>query len=463
MGCSNSIILAGQENEEKLQDKYVIGPKIGEGSFGQVRQCKEKCGDQVFAVKILDTRKYNDEGEVICKRDPQSMQAIRAEEQCWKKVGQHRNCVQYLASFAEDSLYFMVMERCSKSLMERLDEMYDSSEKDLVGIFRQMLLGIEHCHSVGIVHRDIKPDNFLFTDRESKIVKLCDFGLAELIPRIGKLCGTFGTSPYMCPEMLNDEGYNEKADIWSLGATSYLILFGEFPYMPKDVNPHDMKEMIRCGHPRPKFQRIEGDDPASDVATNFVRSLLNRMPECRLSATQALKLPFVSEEKESTLTRSLTASRLGPIFHQAKDHAQEFKNAVDPTVQRSLDELLEKLQDPKNRAELFRRSFSLNKNQVEVTVCPLPADERICRRATKLSTHSGVVSTDLSDILTTIDNMDDLASECSTESESSFHWEPRKAAGLRDFRFGMTPGTKKMKDIVNHLEEGAEETRNYTM
>jgi len=294
------------------------------------------------------------------------------------------------------------------------------------------------------------------------------------MPATGKLYGQFGTAPYMCPEMLNGDWHNEKADIWSLGATTYLILFGEFPYMPAQAEPTAMKELIRVGHPGPKFKRINGDDPPSDVATNFVRALLNRKPECRLSAVQALKLAFVSVEKESTLKRGLTASRLGPILTQAKDHAQEFKKAVDPTVQRSLDELLEKLQDPRHKEELFRRSFSWNKDQVQAPVCPLPADERICRRAERLSTHSGVLSQDFKDVVSTMDfdGDSDAESEYSVESESSFTWEPpqrtfpdpslrslpnqeTRPQDLKSTQFG----TKKMKDIVNHFERGAEDTK----
>jgi len=86
--------------------------------------------------------------------------------------------------FGED-LCFMVMEKCSCGLYQALRNMPDVTERDLGNILAQMLQGISHCHSVNIIHRDVKPDNFLIGGKDCHTVKLTDFGLSAIVkPRV---------------------------------------------------------------------------------------------------------------------------------------------------------------------------------------------------------------------------------------------------------------------------------------
>merc|ERR1719502_912890 len=103
--------------------------------------------------------------------------------------------------------------------------MPEVNERTLGKMFAQMLMGISHCHSVSVVHRDVKPDNFLVSQG---VVKLCDFGLSAIIPsggkNMGKVGGIYGTAPFMCPEMLATDWYDEKADVWSFAVIVYAFL-----------------------------------------------------------------------------------------------------------------------------------------------------------------------------------------------------------------------------------------------
>merc|ERR1712190_715142 len=115
----------------------------------------------------------------------------------------------------------MVMERCHCSLFDHIKNMPDLTERTLGHIFWQMLQSLSHLHSVQVVHRDVKPANFLVGGESGQIVKLCDFGLSDRLPKQRKLFDIVGTPPYLCPEMLREEGYDCKSDVWSLGVLAY--------------------------------------------------------------------------------------------------------------------------------------------------------------------------------------------------------------------------------------------------
>merc|ERR1712032_1489498 len=166
------------------------------------------------------------------------------EAKVWSKVSRHANVVCLKKSFLQDRLCFFVMEKCDGSLLTYLESWAGSelNEFSLGSLFAQMLRACDHIHKLGIVHRDIKPDNFL---TKQSVVKMCDFGLADVMPATLGLCGVFGTAPYMAPEMLKNHRYGCKVDIWSMGVVAYVLLFGEFPYTPAERTSLAMKRVIR--------------------------------------------------------------------------------------------------------------------------------------------------------------------------------------------------------------------------
>ncbi|CAE7949238.1 CaMKII, partial [Symbiodinium sp. KB8] len=117
--------------------------------------------------------------------------------------------------------------------------------------------------------------------------------MAAYVPKDpGFLVGRYGTAPYMSPEMAKATAHSLSTDVWSLAATLYVILFGEFLYMPAE--PHNPKAMRACiihDYPRPKFQRrkdMVGEVVIREAAT-LTAKLLERCPRARCTATEALK------------------------------------------------------------------------------------------------------------------------------------------------------------------------------
>jgi len=128
-------------------------------------------------------------------------------------------------------------------------------------------------------------------------VKLCDFGLSEVLHCGQKgVRGVNGTAPFMSPEMVRNELYTDKTDVWSLGVIAYVMLRAQFPYNPKLHTGAAMKEAIRAGKPEPSFE--DGDLPEglpkhSADASWFLCSLLHRDPSQRPNSEQALRSKWI--------------------------------------------------------------------------------------------------------------------------------------------------------------------------
>lgn len=95
-------------------------------------------------------------------------------------------------------------------------------------MFKQLINAYKSLHEHNIIHRDIKPDNILFKEGT---LKLADFGFCKKLKFADDLTQTSLGSPlYMAPEVLNNDIYSSKADLWSCGVILYQLLFGKCPY-----------------------------------------------------------------------------------------------------------------------------------------------------------------------------------------------------------------------------------------
>lgn len=128
-------------------------------------------------------------------------------------------------------------------------------------------------HNIGIVHRDIKLDNILINKiQEGEYnVKIADFGLAHRMPfdgsKVYEICGTPG---YIAPEVLRNEGYNEKSDIFSLGAVLFNMLTGDYIFCEKPNN--NMMEVNRACDMKKALRLL--DNKISPYAKDLVLHML---------------------------------------------------------------------------------------------------------------------------------------------------------------------------------------------
>ncbi|KAL0601729.1 LOW QUALITY PROTEIN: Ribosomal protein S6 kinase alpha-5 [Plecturocebus cupreus] len=189
-----------QHYDLDLKDK-----PLGEGSFSICRKCVHKKSNQAFAVKIISKR-----------MEANTQKEITALKLCEG----HPNIVKLHEVFHDQLHTFLVMELLNGGeLFERIKKKKHFSETEASYIMRKLVSAVSHMHDVGVVHRDLKPENLLFTDENDNLeIKIIDFGFARLKPPDNQPLKTpCFTLHYAAPELLNQNGYDESCDLWSLG------------------------------------------------------------------------------------------------------------------------------------------------------------------------------------------------------------------------------------------------------
>eukprot|EP00188_Purpureofilum_apyrenoidigerum_P000858 Plantae.Rhodophyta-Purpureofilum_apyrenoidigerum.ctg1430.p1 GENE.Plantae.Rhodophyta-Purpureofilum_apyrenoidigerum.ctg1430~~Plantae.Rhodophyta-Purpureofilum_apyrenoidigerum.ctg1430.p1 ORF type:complete len:501 (+),score=75.30 Plantae.Rhodophyta-Purpureofilum_apyrenoidigerum.ctg1430:91-1503(+) len=244
-----------------ISDFTVIAP-IGSGAGGKVFLVKKEGSDERLAMKVVDKKSgvYIDRFHFQHAVDERILLELA--------VG-NEFCVQMRFAFqTKDKLYY-VMEFCVGGDMfgYMLNHVKPIGEAKAKVVAAQVLLAIEHIHSVGYIYRDLKPENILI-DKHG-FVKVADFGLCKRMirgvshERTKTICGTFS---YLAPEMLSG-GYNASVDIWTFGVLLYELITGQTPCQARSVE--DARRFFRRGCPVP-FP----DDSMSEHAMSFLKQII---------------------------------------------------------------------------------------------------------------------------------------------------------------------------------------------
>ncbi|KAL8549890.1 hypothetical protein ACS0TY_008652 [Phlomoides rotata] len=296
--------------EKNFDERYTIGKLLGHGQFGYTYVAVDKSNGDRVAVKRIEKNKM-----VL----PIAVEDVKREVKILKALAGHENVVQFYNAFEDDSHVYIVMELCEGGeLLDRILSKKDNryAERDAAIVVRQMLRVAAECHLHGLVHRDMKPENFLLkSPKENSPLKATDFGLSDFIRPGKKFQDIVGSAYYVAPEVLKRKS-GPESDVWSIGVITYILLCGRRPFWDK-TEDGIFKEVLRN---KPDFRRKPWPT-ISNAAKDFVRKLLVKDPHARLTAAQALSHPWVREGGEasdipldisvlSNMRRFVTYSRL---------------------------------------------------------------------------------------------------------------------------------------------------------
>ena len=248
---------------------------VGQGNYGRVYKAIHKKTGKIYSAKIAYIEKAN-EIESFKKE-------INILSQC-----NNQYIVHYYGSYIKGHQIWIILEFCDGGSLYELIKILprNLNEEEIASLIYMILKGLIFLHENKKIHRDVKSENILLT--HEGIAKLADFGVStQLMHSFSKKITKIGTPFYMSPEVIMQNKYDYKCDIWSLGITSIEMAEGEPPFS-KVKGYWVLKKIIT--HP-PKG--LKNKEKWSKEFNDFIEKCLIYEPEKRPSAKELLDHPFI--------------------------------------------------------------------------------------------------------------------------------------------------------------------------
>jgi len=272
----------------EITDKYIFGPKIGQGAFSEVFEANVKTsGAEKVAIKVIKKKHIK---KKFLEREITIMTKIR-----------HSVILYCNEVYETDTTIYLVLELVpGGELYDKIVDGGEYSEEEAKVILLQILSAVEYLHVQGIAHRDLKPENILCVEKKQdgkrprwERIKIADFGLSKMFTS-EELTSQVGSPTYVAPEVLTSEHkpYDKAVDMWSVGVIAYVLLTGCFPFYDEERNYAELyKKIIAVDYVFPEKPKLSQD------AKNFIGKLLVRDPEKRYTPQLCRDHPWLKGAK----------------------------------------------------------------------------------------------------------------------------------------------------------------------
>ncbi|CAO3629359.1 unnamed protein product [Cunninghamella blakesleeana] len=207
-------------------DDFSFLTVLGKGNFGKVMLAEDRHDQKLYAVKVLKKRYIIDNDEI---------DSLRSEKRIFQAAnsGHHPFLIGLHSCFQTESRVYFVMEYVNGGDLMWHIQREPFSERRAKFYACEVLLALEHFHSIGIIYRDLKLDNIMLS--LDGHIKVADYGLCKENMFFGNTTGTFcGTPEFMAPEILLEQRYGRAVDWWAFGVLIYEMLLGQSPFRGED-------------------------------------------------------------------------------------------------------------------------------------------------------------------------------------------------------------------------------------
>lgn len=266
-----------------------LGHVLGSGGFGKVYYAYDTKKEKNVAVKMIDKELVQRSGiQAYVEREIEMMRKIKSP-----------HIVRLLEAIETSKAYCLVMELAPNG--ELFDKIVDSQrfdENTARNYFQQLISAVHYCHSMHIVHRDLKAENLLLG--ENNVLKVCDFGLSRYTKegRFNDNAVLFtslaGSIDYQAPEVLKECGYAGSAcDMWSCGCILFFMLCGYLPFTDR-TDGLTRKRILSC-----QYNKTSRYLPAQVVG--LIEHLLERDPEKRYKTIDVIHHPWFAVNLDPSL------------------------------------------------------------------------------------------------------------------------------------------------------------------
>lgn len=285
--------------------RYEIVDTIADGSMGTVCLARDRVMDRMVAVKTVNL------GQVSDSQERQRLQDALLREAKLAQLLAHPNIVTVHDVLSEDEGQppSLIMEYVPGTSLDAFLKGGKPLPLDFcIAVVLQIADALEHAHSMGVVHGDIKPSNILVTDDE-ETVKLVDFGISKLLGgESGPTDRLFGTPRYVAPEQLAGKEADPRSDLFSLGVVFYEMLTGHAPFAGETAT--EVTREIVSGEAKLSPQALA---EVPETLHTVLRKALERDPSDRYQNASELRRAIVDPEEAEAPTDTVSTQDLSEL------------------------------------------------------------------------------------------------------------------------------------------------------